>query len=374
MEGSLPGARTDPHRLALVVQGGGMRGVISGGGLTILHYLGLLRCFDVVYGSSAGAMNLTYFLAEQPEGVRAYIDDLSTPRFVNLMRLLPFLRNDKRVNLDPPPRPALDLSILLDEVMDEIKPIAWEKVLKSPVPFKIVATSLEDLAPVVLEDFSSVQDLKTCLRASATIPQVAGTAIQRNGHRLVDGAVYEGVPLPSALGHGRCTHALCLVTQIRSSEEEVQSGYRGRWSRFIGGLIEQTVKGVVLNPPYMKKAWAREEERIQMGLGFETVMEQMEASSRDPLREDVRQALGGSFALGVFPSKITLGGKNISPLSIDKDTLELGLQAGMEAMAHILEPITHYVSESLLDNNNAELLLKQNKLLSEVKKGDPVEV
>jgi len=63
ISGSRPGHRTDPYKLGLVVQGGGMRGVVSAGALTVLHFLGLRRVFDATYGSSAGAMNLTYFLA-----------------------------------------------------------------------------------------------------------------------------------------------------------------------------------------------------------------------------------------------------------------------------------------------------------------------
>ena len=54
--------------MGLVVQGGGMRGVVSGGGLTALHDLGMRDLFDATYGSSAGAMNLTYFLAGQVSG------------------------------------------------------------------------------------------------------------------------------------------------------------------------------------------------------------------------------------------------------------------------------------------------------------------
>ena len=53
--GSKPGARTDPHRVALVIEGGAMRGVVSGGMVTGLEALGLRDAFDAVYGSSAGA-------------------------------------------------------------------------------------------------------------------------------------------------------------------------------------------------------------------------------------------------------------------------------------------------------------------------------
>ena len=56
-EGSAPGARSDPHRVAVVLEGGGMRGVVSAGMTAALERLGLTRCFDLVVGSSAGALN-----------------------------------------------------------------------------------------------------------------------------------------------------------------------------------------------------------------------------------------------------------------------------------------------------------------------------
>ncbi len=63
--GTQPGARHDGARLGLVVEGGGMRGCISGAMLMALHDLGISDVFDVVYGASAGAINATYFLTGQ---------------------------------------------------------------------------------------------------------------------------------------------------------------------------------------------------------------------------------------------------------------------------------------------------------------------
>lgn len=60
---SHPTARKDPFKLGLVVEGGGMRGCVSGGALQALADVGLRDAFDAVYGSSAGAINSTYFLS-----------------------------------------------------------------------------------------------------------------------------------------------------------------------------------------------------------------------------------------------------------------------------------------------------------------------
>src|SRR5918999_3388203 len=61
--GSGPGRRHDTHRVALVVEGGGMRGVVSAGMTAALERLGLTRCFDLVVGSSAGALNAAALVA-----------------------------------------------------------------------------------------------------------------------------------------------------------------------------------------------------------------------------------------------------------------------------------------------------------------------
>ena len=55
--GSAPGARDDPHRVALVIEGGGMRGVVSAAMTSAISRLGLTDCFDLVVGASAGALN-----------------------------------------------------------------------------------------------------------------------------------------------------------------------------------------------------------------------------------------------------------------------------------------------------------------------------
>lgn len=76
-DGSRPGARRDGFKLGLVVEGGGMRGCVTGGGLQALSDLGMRDAFDAVYGSSAGAINSTYFLSGQREGVHIYHDHIA---------------------------------------------------------------------------------------------------------------------------------------------------------------------------------------------------------------------------------------------------------------------------------------------------------
>ena len=62
-EGSRPGARRDGRRVALVIEGGGMRGVVSAGMTAAIEQLGLRDAFDEVHGASAGAFNANVFIA-----------------------------------------------------------------------------------------------------------------------------------------------------------------------------------------------------------------------------------------------------------------------------------------------------------------------
>jgi predicted patatin/cPLA2 family phospholipase len=214
--GSKPGARADGMRIGLAVEGGGMKGVISAGACGEVLRMGFSDCFDAVYGSSAGAMNLTYYLAQQPEGVAAYQEDLVGGEFLDLRRIPKTRRSRRLMGTPQGRRPAMDVSYLVDGVMDGTtgRALRWDRVMRSAVPLKVVATSLDTLTPVMLEaPFESVADLKTCLKASAAVPTLAGPEpITHRGQRLVDAAVMEPVPVHAAATDG-CTHVLVLLTR-----------------------------------------------------------------------------------------------------------------------------------------------------------------
>ena len=226
--GSVPGERTDGMRIGLAVEGGGMKGVISAGACGEILRSGFADCFDAVYGSSAGAMNLTYYLANQPEGIRAYEEDLVDGGFLDLRRLPALNRGRKgrkgKRNEDGSDddddeekvQPAMDVSYLVDGVMDGTtnRALRWDLLMNSRVPLKVVATSLDTLTPVVLEGpWRGVEDLKQCLKASAAVPTLAGPEpVMWRGQRLVDAAVMEPVPVHAAIADG-CTHVLVLCTR-----------------------------------------------------------------------------------------------------------------------------------------------------------------
>src|SRR3990170_3981468 len=100
--GRRPAGESPSSKLGLVVEGGGMRGVISGGALLAMDALGLAEAFDEVYAESAGAINGSYFLAGQAVlGSRIYFEDIANARFINPLRVRRILDLDFLVDADP---------------------------------------------------------------------------------------------------------------------------------------------------------------------------------------------------------------------------------------------------------------------------------
>lgn len=198
---SAPGARADGFKLGLAVEGGGMRGVSSAAMLVALDDLGLRGVFDAVYSSSSGSINAAYFFAGGDcwYPLTIYFDDLCTPKFVDMRNM--FNR-----------RPMLNLDYAFDEVLETIKPLDFEKILKSPTEFHVTISLVDSLTAIGPHEFESREDLKAALKASCWMPvAVPGTGMFR-GERALDGGVLTAHPHLLALEDG-CTHVLSLSTK-----------------------------------------------------------------------------------------------------------------------------------------------------------------
>lgn len=320
-EGSQPGARDDGFKLGLVVEGGGMRGAVTGGALIELLHLGMRGCFDAVYGSSAGAINSTFFLAGQEEGVNIYAENIANKRFCDVNRLM------------KGPGPVLDLDYLLEHVMHHEKPLDWDAVIASPVPLKIVASSLDQLSSVTMQDFKDKDDLLCCLRASANIPEIVGGPMWHRGHRLVDAAVFEPVPFQAAIADG-CTHVLALC-----SRPPVE---RGTWGSYFEDVFSAAIKRAVMSPAYMKDAWRAEVEMIaQQGATMDDMLLQ-------GLQVDAHQLpfFRGPNGQGVHVCPVYPGaGAKYAPVCIVPEVLHAGVVEGRRTVQKMLTPHWHLTPE-----------------------------
>jgi predicted patatin/cPLA2 family phospholipase len=192
--------RSDGNKIGLAVEGGGMRGVVSGAMLCALEDLGLpAAAFDAVYGCSSGATNTAYFLTgDSWYPLSIYYDDLTTREFVDFRRAL---TGD-----------ILNLDYVFETVAEIAKPLRYEAVLAAPTPLHVALTDLDDLRTDVVSGFTSRDDLKSALRASSWLPIAIRGATEFRGRQVVDGGVLTAHPYRLALADG-CTHVLSLSTR-----------------------------------------------------------------------------------------------------------------------------------------------------------------
>lgn len=192
--------RADDHMVALVLEGGAMRGVVSAAMTAALERLGLGRAFDVVVGASAGALNGAAFLAGVAAGsAAAYHGTLATREFVNPARLLFG-------------RPALDVGWVVHNAHEGLDAGRHERTLESGIPLHCLAVDVETAEPVDLTGMRTVEELCKALLASSRMPWVGGEPVEIAGRRYLDGGLAAPIPVATALGAG-ATHVLVLQTR-----------------------------------------------------------------------------------------------------------------------------------------------------------------
>ncbi|KAF5842219.1 hypothetical protein DUNSADRAFT_8619 [Dunaliella salina] len=120
--------------LALVFTGG-----VAGGECNLFVFL--FACLPVYLGACGDRVfpvaGAECCLLALPHGLKIYGEDLTGTRFIDVRTLLSPAGGIGFMKLD----------YLVDFVMRRVKPLNWQAVLDSPVPSKVVASSLDELQP-----------------------------------------------------------------------------------------------------------------------------------------------------------------------------------------------------------------------------------
>jgi predicted acylesterase/phospholipase RssA len=173
-----------------------------------LHELGVVSAFDAVYGSSAGALTGAWLLSSEPERLRGWAD----PDYAKtLIRWSSLLRG----------RPVVDVRTLVEEVYQTEWPMDFASILASPIEYHPLGTDAEtgestDLRPLI----ATPVELRLALRASASLPFLAGPPVELGGRRFYDAGVAESIPFRTPLAQG-ATHVLLLRSRRPITPEQV---------------------------------------------------------------------------------------------------------------------------------------------------------
>jgi predicted patatin/cPLA2 family phospholipase len=200
-EKSQPGRRADSARLALCIEGGAMRGVVSAGMGVGLEVLGLRDVFDGVFGASAGAINGAYFVGGHIAfGTRIYSEDINNRSFIDFWRPV---RG----------RPIVDVDYAVFDAVAKRKPLAVDRIVNDVIPLHALATDVERGESTTLSGFANGNELLSALRAGSTMPIVAGAPYRFRDRLLWDPMLLpDTIPVHAAerLGY---THILALLTR-----------------------------------------------------------------------------------------------------------------------------------------------------------------
>ena len=204
-----------------------MRGVVSAGMAAALERLGLTASFDLVVGSSAGAINGGALIA----GVAARLRR-GLPRPV---RLALVRQSGAGAVGAAGHRRGLRAGLRLATTST---PGATSAPWTSPIALHCVAVDVATAAAVDLSGMRSKRELWDAVLASSRMPWAGAPPVEFGGRRYVDGGLASPIPVAEALAAG-ATHVLALQTRPYGVP-------RKSASRLADRFIERHLRG--LNP------------------------------------------------------------------------------------------------------------------------------
>jgi len=328
--GSAPGQRADGLRVALAIEGGGMRGTVSAGMALALHELGLVPAFDAVYGASAGAITGAWLLSSNPEGLRGWAE----PSYAKaLIRWWALLRG----------RPVVDVRTLIEVVYQTEWPMDFPSVLASAVEYHPLATdattgSATDLRPLLRDP----ADLRLALRASASLPFLAGPPVRVRDRRFYDAGVAESIPFRTPLAQG-ATHVLVLrsrrplaaalaATGAIAQPERAPHAASASGAVPAGGIPVAGVRPP--RPPRSIRLLARTTLRNESPELRAALLTRGVRTARDIARIAELEAEGR--ALSIVPPP---GAPPVSRLTTDGGLLAAAFEAGRETLHEVFAPM-----------------------------------
>lgn len=189
----------DGRKLALVVEGGALRGVCSAGGVVALEDLRMTDVFDHVYGTSAGVMNASYFVAGQARlGIRIYYEDMNRREIVNPWRLWKILDLDRLFERAILGNKRLDVGALL---------ASRSRLFIATLEVASGAGRLFDA-----QALGSPDKVLGALRAATAAPLLYHGRLSVDGLRCMDAGVVNAFPVEDAVAAG-CTDILVMLTR-----------------------------------------------------------------------------------------------------------------------------------------------------------------
>lgn len=193
---------------ALVLEGGGMRGVFTCG---VLDYLMDHKIsFPYAIGVSAGACNgLSYMSHQRGRGKYSNIDLLAKYKYIGIRPLV------KK-------RGLIDQQLLFHRFPDRILPYNYKAYAENPARFEMVTTDCRTGRACYWEEKHNEKRIIEIVKASSSLPY-ACPVIYVDGRPMLDGGIVDSIPLLRAYeqGYDKCVVVLTRNKGYRKSTKRV---------------------------------------------------------------------------------------------------------------------------------------------------------
>lgn len=176
------------NKTALIVEGGGMRGIFTAGVLDAFMEA-KFDPFDLYIGVSSGALNLSSHLAGQYRRNYEVITKYGThPEFINFKK---FIKGGHLMDMD-----------WMFDICQREYPVDVEAAVKSlkGKQFFMVSTDIQTGEAVYLEP--NANNWEVYAKASSTLPLVYRSPVYINGRRYMDGGLSDPLPVQEAYRRG----------------------------------------------------------------------------------------------------------------------------------------------------------------------------
>ena len=178
---------SDTQNTALVLEGGGLRGVFTFGVLDCFMEHGIT--FPFIVGVSAGACNgLSYMSGQKGRAKKTNIDLLDKYHYIGFKYLV------KQGCI-------MDYKLLFEDFPNTVIPYNFDSYFQNPSRFVIVTTNCQTGQAEYFEEKTSSERLMKIVRASSSLPFVS-TITDVDGTPMLDGGIVDSIPIQYALEQG----------------------------------------------------------------------------------------------------------------------------------------------------------------------------
>ncbi len=193
--------------VGLVLEGGGSRGVYTGGVLQFLMEQDIY--IPYVIGVSAGACNGSSYISRQIERNRTVnIDYVSHPEYLSF-------RNWVKK------RELFGMDFLFDTLPNDLVPFDYQTFNETTEEFVVGVTDCKTGDPLFYHKSDYANDMLTLLRASSSLPMVA-PVVQYDNLALMDGGISAPIPIKQSIKDGNRKNVV-ILTRNRGYYKKPQS-------------------------------------------------------------------------------------------------------------------------------------------------------